>query len=290
MGPTIEVAIAAGAEVGEAPIWDSANSRLIWVDIAGFAVHFYDPQTRQDASTAVEQMPGVAIPRRNGGLVIAIGHGFAFLDDDGRLEWIEQLPQGSVTLRMNDGKCDSAGRFWAGTMGLAAEPKAGSLYRMDADLAITRMRDGITESNGIDWSPDDRLMYHVDSLERRIDVYDFDIATGSIENRRRFLTVGHGEVVPDGLTVDSEGCVWVALWGGSQVRRFAPDGALQSVLELPTRQVTSCAFAGPELRDLYVTSAREGMTPEALAQEPHAGALFVCRPGATGRAPHLFAG
>jgi sugar lactone lactonase YvrE len=276
--------------LGEGPVWDVATERLIWVDIVGRAVHFYDPRAGQDTSVGVEEMPGVAIPRRRGGLVLAIGHGFGFLQSDGRFEWIEQLPQGAVTARMNDGNCDSAGRFWAGTMGLAEEPQAGALYRLDPDLTVTRVLERVTESNGIDWSPDDRLMYYVDSMERRVDVFDFDLASGSVENRRPFAVIDEGEIVPDGLTVDADGYVWVALWGGSELRRFAPDGSLERVIALPTRQITSCAFGGAALEDLYVTSAREWLAPEILEREPDAGALFVCRPGVRGRPQRTFAG
>jgi sugar lactone lactonase YvrE len=223
-------------------------------------------------------------------LVLAIGHGFGFLHADKRFEPIEQIPQREVTARMNDGNCDSAGRLWAGTMGLNEEPGAGALYRLDPDLTVTCVLDRVGESNGIDWSPDDRLMYYVDSLERRVDAFDFDLASGAIANRRPFAVIDEGEIVPDGLTVDADGGVWVALWGGSQLREFAPDGSLARVVTLPTRQITSCAFGGPELEDLYVTSAREWLAPDVLAREPEAGSLFVCRPGVRGRPQRIFAG
>ena len=286
----LEVAVPARAGLGEGPVWDSAASRLIWVDIVGQRVHFYDPETGEDTSVAVEETPGVAIPRRDGGLVLAIGHGFAFLHPDGLLEWIERVPQGRVTARMNDGNCDSAGRFWAGTMGLDAEANAGALYRLDPDLTVSRVLDGVTESNGIDWSPDDKLMYYVDSMEHRIDVFDFDLGSGSMANRRPFATIDEGEALPDGLTVDADGYVWVALWGGAQVRRYAPDGSIERVIALPTQQITSCAFGGPDFADLYITSAREWLAPEVLDSEPDAGALFRFRPGITGRAQRTFAG
>lgn len=286
----VRVAVPARAGLGEGPVWEEATSRLIWVDIVGQAVHFYDPHSGEDVAVAVEQTPGVAIPRQTGGLVLAIGHGFGFLHPDGRFEWIEQIPQGPVTARMNDGNCDSAGRFWAGTMGLAAEADAGALYRLDPDLSITRVLDRVTESNGIDWSPDDTLMYYVDSMERRVDVFDFDLGSGTLANRRPFAVIDGGEVLPDGLTVDAEGCVWLALWGGSQVRRYTRDGSLERVVRLPTRQITSCAFGGPELEDLYITSAREWLAAEVLEEEPDAGAVFHCRPGVRGRLQRKFTG
>jgi sugar lactone lactonase YvrE len=286
----IEVAIPARAPLAEAPIWDAAAERLIWIDILAQTVHSYDPATGRDSSVAVAESPGVAIPRQAGGLVMALGHGFAFLDAEGRLEAIEVLPQGEIPARMNDGNCDSAGRLWAGTVGLGEEPDAGSLYRLDPDLTVTRVLDVVTESNGIDWSPDDRLMYYVDSLEHRVDVFDFDLASGSLANRRPFAVYEDEEILPDGLTVDAEGGVWVALWGGSAVHRYTPDGTLDRILAMPTRQITSCAFGGPGLRDLYVTSAREWLEPAVLEQEPDAGAVFVCRPGVRGRPQRTFGG
>jgi sugar lactone lactonase YvrE len=289
-GWPVTVALAAGAELGEGPVWDGHAERLIWVDIIGQAVHSFDPRSRQDTSVAVPQMPGVAIPKRSGGLVLAIGHGFGTLDAEGGFEQLTELPQGAVAARMNDGNCDSAGRLWAGTMGLNAEPNVGALYRLDPDLTVTRVLDGVTESNGIDWSPDDRLMYYVDSMERRVDVFDFDLQSGSIANRRPFASVDDAEVLPDGLTVDAEGYVWVACWDGAAVRRFAPDGSPAGGVSLPTANITSAAFGGAALDQLFVTSARAGLSEQQLAEQPDAGALFVCRPGVAGRPQRTFGG
>jgi sugar lactone lactonase YvrE len=284
------VALRADAELAEGPVWDADASQLIWVDILGRAVHFYDPATGEDRSVTVPEMPGVAIPKRSGGLMLAIGHGFGSLDSEGRFERVAAAPPGEVPARMNDGNCDSAGRFWAGTVGLNGEPQAGALYRLDPDLTLTRVLDGVTESNGIDWSPDDRLMYYVDSMERRVDVFDFDLDSGSITNRRPFAAVDDGDVLPDGLTVDAEGGVWVACWGGAAVRRFAPDGSLEGSVSLPTPNITSPVFGGPALDRLFVTSAREGLSAERLARDPDAGALFVCTPGVGGRPQRTFGG
>jgi sugar lactone lactonase YvrE len=260
------------------------------VDIIGCEIHFFDPGTRRDTSIKTDAMPGIAIPRASGGLVLAVGHGFGFMDTHGRLKDVAVIPQEEVTARMNDGNCDSAGRFWAGSMGLNAEPGVGALYRLDPDLTVTRVLDGITESNGMDWSPDDRLMYYIDTMEKRVDVFDFDVGTGAIADRRPFASIDGADILPDGLTVDAEGYVWVCCWGGSEVRRFSPNGALERVIRVPTRQVTSCTFGGPRLEDLYVTSAREWLDPDALETEPDAGAVFVCRPGVAGRPQRTFAG
>ncbi len=285
-----DVALDAGAELAEGPVWDDRAGRLVWVDIIGRAVHFLDPATGHDRSVPVPDMPGIAIPRERSGLVLALGHGFGMLDEAGAFDMLVELPQGPVTARMNDGNCDAAGRVWAGTMGLNGEPHAGALYRLDPDHTVTRVLDGVTESNGIDWSPDNRLMYYVDSMERRVDVFDFDLDSGSLSHRRPFVAVDDGDVLPDGLTVDAEGNVWVACWGGAAVRRFTPDGAPAGSVALPTPNITCPGFGGPELDRMFITSAREGLSDEQRAGDPHAGAVFVCRPGVGGRRQGRFAG
>lgn len=287
---SVEVAVPGGAQLGEGATWDPDAAKLVWVDIYGRSVHFYDPASGRDTSVGVSSTPGVAIPRRAGGLVLAVGHGFAFLDPDGEQHEIVELPQGEIEARMNDGNCDSAGRFWAGTTGTHEEELAGALYRLDPDLTVTVVLDQVTCSNGIDWSPDERLMYYVDTGERRIDVFDFDIDTASISDRRPFAAVDDGDVYPDGLTVDAEGGVWVACWGGAAVRRFAPDGSLERTVSLPTTNVTSCSFGGPSLTDLYITSAREGLSASQLEQQSHAGAVFVCAARVCGRRQRPFGG
>ena len=283
------VALDARAELGEGPVWDAGANRLIWVDILGRTVHTFDPKTGVDNSVYVPELPGIAIPRQSGGLVLASGHGFGFLDEFGVYEEVVELPQGPITARMNDGSCDSVGRLWAGSTGLNGEPQAGALYRLDPDLTVTRVMT-VGESNGIDWSPDDKLMYYVDSLARRVDVFDFDVDSGSISNRHPFVAVDDGAVLPDGLTVDSEGCVWVACWGGAAVRRFLPDGSLAGAITLPTPNITCPGFGGPALDRMFITSARKGLSEEELRSDRDAGGLFVCMPGVTGRPNRTFAG
>jgi sugar lactone lactonase YvrE len=166
----------------------------------------------------------------------------------------------------------------------------GSLYRLDANRGLTRVLTGVTISNGLGWSPDGRTMYYIDSATHRIDAFDFEPETGSVSGRRRLVELPEGWGLPDGMTVDEEGFLWVAFWGGSAVRRIAPDGQVALVVELPVSLVTSCAFGGDDLADLYVTSARTELSGTQLRQQPHAGALFRIRPDVRGLPDHPFAG
>jgi sugar lactone lactonase YvrE len=191
---------------------------------------------------------------------------------------------------MNDGYVDSRGRLWAGTMGMDHVPHRGSLYRLDVDGSVHRMLTDITTSNGIDWSPDDRLMYYVDTGNPRIDVFDFDAGAGAIANRRTFVDIPASAGKPDGLIVDAEGGVWLALWGGSAVHRYLPDGTLDRTVSVPARLTTKPAFGGPALEDLYITSAWIALDDAERRAEPAAGGVFHVRPGIRGRAANRFAG
>jgi sugar lactone lactonase YvrE len=189
---------------------------------------------------------------------------------------------------MNDGACDRAGRFWAGTMALDERPGAGALYRLDRDGRVETMLRPVTISNGIDWTGDDRRMYFIDSPTQSVDLFDFDATTGAIANRRTFVRIPPDAGVPDGLTVDAGEGVWVALWGGGAVHRYTPDGALDCVVRLPVTHPTSCAFGGDDLRDLYITTAAIALDARERERQAHAGGLFRCRPGFVGREPNRF--
>lgn len=285
-----EVVAVPRAELGEGPCWDPRAGLLYWVDIPAGRIHWYDPIDRSHDSAAVGQPVGAVAPRAAGGLVAAVRDGFAFCDPEtGTLDLVAPVEADKPGNRMNDGKCDPAGRFFAGTKAEDDTPGAGALYRLDADLTVTRVVDGVTISNGLDWSPDGRLLYFVDSPTRRIDLFDRDPGTGLVAGRRPFVELPADAGWPDGLTVDAEGCVWVALWGGAAVRRYRPDGRLDRVLRMPASRVTSCAFGGPDLDVLYVTTAAADPRSSVPA-EPDAGALFACRVGVAGRPAHAFAG
>jgi sugar lactone lactonase YvrE len=278
-------AAAAPALLGEGPVWDAARGELVWVDIDRALVHRRAPGGEQ-TSVDVGGPVGCAVSRADGGLALALRDGFALLPaGGGEPRLLAAVEQGRPDTRMNDGSCDSRGRFWAGTMSLTGDTRTAALYRLDADLTATRVLPGLSISNGLAWSPDDRLMYHVDTPRCRIDVYEFDASAGLIGGRRAAIPVAPEHGRPDGLTVDAEGGIWVALWGGGTVQRFTPEGELDARLELPVTQVTSCCFGDPDLGTLYVTSAARG-----AEHEPLAGSLFACRPGVRGLPATPFAG
>jgi sugar lactone lactonase YvrE len=270
------------AELGEGPHWDPRSQALYWVDVPAGLVYRRDDDGTLTSWDAGEPV-GAAVPRASGGLVLTARDGFLALDTEtGAVTPLAPVEADRPDTRMNDGSCDRAGRFYAGTMAADESPGAGSLYRLDPDLRLTRLFDGVGISNGIGWSPDEARMYYVDSLAYQVDVMDYDAATGELGHRRCLARLGQGDVVPDGLTVDAEGCIWVAVWGGGALQRYRPDGRLKQIIELPAAHVTSCAFGGPDLDVLYISTAGG---PGAKA-----GALFACRPGVTGQECHPFRG
>ncbi len=286
-----EVVVPAVADVGEGPVWNDMEGVLLWVDILAGRVHRFDPATEQDAYVDIGQPVGALVPRARGGLALAVRDGFAVLDPGGALELVAAVEENVASNRMNDGKCDAAGRFWAGTTDERhARAGAGSLYRLDPSFKVTRMLRGVTLSNGIDWSPDGSTMYHIDTPTHGVDAYDFDSSTGEILNWRRIIDIEPGHGSPDGMTVDADGYLWVAMWGGWGLRRYSPSGSLDGSIPMPVSRITSCAFGGPGLKDLYVTSARRGLSRHELGQQPLSGSLFRLRPGVQGLPAHTFGG
>ncbi len=290
-GVEVEVAVDAHAQLGEGPVWDEASRRLVWADILGCTVHRFTPDTGADDVADVGQPVGAVATRTTPGLVIAMRDGFAFLDaDTGDVQAIAGTEAHVTGNRMNDGKCDSAGRFWAGTMAFDQAPAAGSLYRLDRDHSVEEVIHDVSISNGLCWSADDRSMYYIDSPTQGVDVFDFDAGSGGLSNRRRVIDIPKEAGLPDGMTIDEDGYLWVALYGGGAVGRYSPDGELDRTVVLPAAQITSCTFGGSDFRDLYITSAAQELSERALAAQPHAGALFVCRPGPAGLPANRYAG
>ncbi|GHB34487.1 calcium-binding protein [Streptomyces viridiviolaceus] len=279
---TYEVAVRAEATLGEGPAWDARAGRLIWVDILGCRVHTFDPASGRRTVRTTEQHVGAALPRAGGGLVLNLRDGIGLLDPDGSLRWLHREPVAGR--RANDAAVAPDGSLWAGTMRYDEAPGGGTLSRVTGDGAVEVVLDDVAVSNGTGWSPDGRLMYYVDSPTRRIDV--FDVEDGHITNRRPLAAVEEGAGFPDGLTVDADGCVWVALWDGGAVRRYTPAGDLDRVIRLPAPRVTACAFGGAGLTDLYVTTARVGLT----APHPVAGSLLVVPGAGKGMPQPSFAG
>ena len=286
---SVEVALRTDAVLGEGPRWDAVRGRLLWVDMERRQVHLFDPVTGEDSYAEVDDRVGAAVPTVGDAVLVALAHRLALLQPDGSLEELVPIPHGRQDMRLNDGSCDPAGRFWVGSMALDLERAAAVLFRYEKG-ALERVLDGITLSNGIGWSPDGRLMYYVDSLAYGVDVFDFDADSGELRGRRPFVVLPRGSGVPDGLAVDEDGCLWLALYGRGRVHRYRPDGSLDGELTLPVTNVTSCGFGGADGRSLFVTTATQELAPDALARQPLAGSLFVGDVGVSGPPAHPFAG
>ncbi|SCL20319.1 gluconolactonase [Micromonospora rhizosphaerae] len=284
----LDVAQRVEADLGEGPTWDAAASRLIWVDILGCEVHRLDPATGADDVLRTDQHVGAAKPRSAGGVVVNLRDGIGRYDSDGGFDWLVLWREDGV--RGNDAAVDPSGLLWAGTMRYDAAPGGGTLRRVDGAGDVVVVLDDVTISNGTGWSPDGHFMYYVDTATNRVDVFDIDVDTGLVRGRRPLATVDVRLGAPDGLTVDADGCVWVALWGGSAVHRYTPDGALDRVIGVPASQPTACAFGGPALTDLFITTARHGLDEASLADQPLAGSVLVLPNAGIGLPSQPFAG
>jgi sugar lactone lactonase YvrE len=238
------------AQLGEGPRWDAEARRLVWVDIDGERLHAGDRIVDSGAKVSA------VAPWRGDILLVALADALAAVDvANGSVRRLVEIPHGRPGMRCNDGACDMAGRFWIGTMALDESPRAGALYRYDPGGALHTVLTGITLSNGLGWDAGGQLMYYIDSPTQRIDVMDFDAASGAVANRRPFAAVPPADGIPDGLAVDDDGGLWVALYGGGEVRRFGADGTVSGRVDVPAANVTACCFAGNRL---FVT-AREGL-------------------------------
>jgi sugar lactone lactonase YvrE len=268
---------------GEGPVWSERWGGLRWVDMLAGDVLSLDGNGTVERRH-VGTIAAALRPRAGGGAVIAVERGFALEDPDGALSVLDPVWT-DPSVRMNEGGCDPDGRFWCGSMAYDKRPGGASLYRLDPDGSAHRVLDGVTISNGLEWSPDGSLAYYDDTATGRVDVFDYDADSG-LTGRRPFVELTGGER-PDGLTVDAEGGVWVALNGSGVVHRYRSDGVLDEVVELPTTQVTACTFGGPGLDQLFITTSREGMTPDGDAI---AGSLFRADVGVAGLPVREFAG
>ncbi|GAB3855862.1 SMP-30/gluconolactonase/LRE family protein [Hymenobacter terrigena] len=273
----------AQAALGEGALWNPETAELFWVDIEGRALHVFDPATGHDRHYPVGKRIGTVVPRHGGRALVALQTGIHEIDlNTGQLTRLAD-PVTDENLRFNDGKCDPAGRFWVGTFDLMQRAHAGSLYRFDPDGSTHVMLRHLTNSNGLAWSLDQRTMYYIDTPTLAVQAFDYDNATGHIANPRVVVRIPEGSGGPDGMTIDAEGQLWVALWGAGRVHRYDPaTGALRQVITVPAPFTSSCAFGGPGLETLFITTARRGLTPQQAVEFPLSGNIFAVRPGVAG--------
>ena len=264
--------------LSEGPRWHEERQELLWVDILGRGFHRAtlkaDGSPDEVRTMALDRHVGAVAPVTGGGYVLAAGQGFLFVDETGSVAELAQPEAGNADVRMNDGACDTQGRFWAGTMAYDESPGAGTLYRLELDGRCSTVLTGLTISNGIGWSPEGATMYLSDSGTGLVEAFDFDGVTGAITGRRTLVHIDQPGAAPDGLTVDEQGDIWVGLYGGWAVNRYAPDGSLRATVRIPVAQATSCAFGGGDRRTLFVTTGRERLDEAALERQPHAGRVF----------------
>jgi len=269
--------------LGEGPCWDAKKQILYWVYIRGLKLNIYHPDTKKNDVIQLDKMIGCVVKRESGGVVVALQNGLHWIDTDNNKTDLHFLADPEHHLpknRFNDGKVDPRGRLWAGTLEIEEKNgPLGALYRFDKDLSSKKMLDQVEISNGLAWSPDHKTMYFIDSPRVRVDAFDYNVETGDISNKRTLINITDGSY-PDGMTIDKEGCLWVAHWNGSKVTRWDPSGKLLRTVPLPVSKVTSCCFGGPKLDQLYITSASWEID---VKKEPLAGGLFILKnPGVTG--------
>ena len=263
--------------LGEGPVWDAVQKVICWIDIVNGEIHEYSPEKKIHKTIPVHQMIGTIAVCKDGNFVAALQNGFAFINrQSGEIKMINDPENHLPNNRFNDGKCDPAGRFWAGTMSLTDEPDKGNLYSLEKDGRIKKQIGNVSISNGIAWSIDETILYYIDTPTFEIVAYNYEKSTGLISNKKVIIKIDKEEGAPDGMTIDTEGMLWIAHWDGWQVTRWNPaTGQKLLAIKLPVARVTSCTFGGDNLEDLYITSAKVGLSEAALKMQPLAGSLFI---------------
>lgn len=293
MAPEFEIVVDTPALLGEGPCWDQERQQLYWVDIYQKRLHIFQPNSATNRTIQLPDLIGCAVPRAAGGMLLALQNGFATLDlESEALTYVTDPEADLPDNRFNDGKCDPAGRFLAGTMDNKEEGAVtGSLYSLAANFEVRRLFEGVAISNGIAWSPDYRTLYYIDSPTQQVIAFDYDLDNGTVSNRRVIITLTEPNVFPDGMTSDMTGMLWIALWGGESVTRWNPaTGELLERIYLPALNVSSCTFGGAQMTELYVTTARKGTAEATLAKYPKTGSLFRIQTDVTGMPSFAFAG
>lgn len=283
ISPDLECVVPAGNIVGEGPVWDTRRALLRWVDMAAPAFHNYDPATGEHSVVEAAQLVSAVLPADDGGYFAITQNGLERLDPGSGLTTPVHDPEAHLPgNRFNDAKTDCHGRIWSASMSLDASMPTGSLYRFDRPTISHAVEGGFQVSNGLGWSPDDRVFYFTDTALGTVFAYDHDAETGALSGRRTFVRFEPREGRPDGLAVDAEGHLWIALWDGWRVARYAPDGTPSGGIDMPVPRPTSCCFGGPGLTNLYITSARIRLPGHALEEAPLSGGLFRIAPGVAG--------
>jgi sugar lactone lactonase YvrE len=269
-----ELALKLECNVGEGPFWDEVEQKLYFVDIVNKQIKIFSPTSKLVETVQFHQEIGAVFLDQKSNLIVAARDGIFAATRDGVLEnLLAPIELEDTSIRTNDAKCDAYGRMWVGTMAFDFTQGAAALFSFDSK-DLKKVVSDLTVSNGIGWRLDKKAMYFIDSPTKRVDIFDFDLESGELGNRRTFLLLGDLDAFPDGLTTDEDGGVWVALFGGGEVRRFDSQGTLTHIVEIPVKQVTSCCFGGVDMSDLYITTAQNGMDSDSLIREPMAGSLF----------------
>jgi sugar lactone lactonase YvrE len=280
----VELVIDSKSELGEGAVWNPKTHELLWINITGKILNFYNPKSGNNKEMFTGQMIGTVVPTESGDVLVALQNGIYQLNPEtGTKKQIVDPESDLPNNRFNDGKCDPAGRFWAGTMSIKDEKSAGALYRLDADSTLHKMVENVSISNGIVWSLDKTKMYYIDTPTQKVVVYDYNNKTGEIKNKNTAVEIPKEMGSPDGMTIDSEGNLWIALWGGSAVGCWNPvSGKLLQTIDVPAKNVTSCSFGDEDLGTLYITTARISSSKEDLDRYPLSGGVFKTRPGVKG--------